>query len=101
MSPKKPKRAVGYVRISVDRDDETSTTTQEERVRAHCTAHGLDLIDVIVEPGRSAYGATRSTRPGFARAKELIASGAAECWSSGSSTGPPATSGTSSPWSMS
>ena len=62
----------------MDRDDETSTTTQEERVRAHCTAHGLDLIDVIVEPGRSAYGATRSTRPGFARAKELIASGAAD-----------------------
>jgi DNA invertase Pin-like site-specific DNA recombinase len=74
----KPRRAVGYVRISQDRDDETSTTTQEERIRAHCVAHALDVIDVIVEPGRSAYGSTRNTRPGFARAKGMIANGAAD-----------------------
>lgn len=78
MTPKKPRRAVGYVRISKDRDDETSTTTQEERIRAHCVAHGLDLIDVIVEPGRSGYGSTRNSRPRFLRAKGLIASGAAD-----------------------
>lgn len=74
----RPKRAVGYVRISKDREGETSTTTQEERIRAHCQAHGLDVVDVIVEPGRSAYGATRGTRPGFLRAKGLIDSGAAD-----------------------
>jgi site-specific DNA recombinase len=79
----KPKRAVGYVRISKDRDDETSTTTQEARIRAYCTAHALAVVDVIVEPGRSAYKTSRTSRPGLTRAKGLIASGAADvlvCW---------------------
>jgi DNA invertase Pin-like site-specific DNA recombinase len=75
---KQPRGAVGYVRISKDRDDESSTTTQEDRIRAYCQAHGLDLVEMIVEPGKSAYGSARNTRPGFARAKGLIASGAAE-----------------------
>ncbi len=65
MTPKKPKptRAVGYVRISVDRDDETSTTTQEERIRGYCTAHNLTVVDVVVEPGRTAYGASGTAGP--------------------------------------
>ncbi|HEX4530830.1 MAG TPA: recombinase family protein, partial [Acidimicrobiia bacterium] len=61
-TPTAPRRAVGYVRISKDRDDETSTTTQEQRIRAYCTAHGIDLVDVIVEPGRSGYQTSRSSR---------------------------------------
>jgi DNA invertase Pin-like site-specific DNA recombinase len=80
VNPKKPaapKRAVCYVRISVDRDDETSTQTQSERVRAYCKAHGWPVLDVIVEPGRSAYRSTRSSRPGFKRVMGLIDSGAA------------------------
>jgi len=78
-----PKRAVGYARVSVDRDNETSTTTQEERIRGHCASHGWDVVEVIVESGRSAFGTSRSSRPGLARAKALIASGAADvlvCW---------------------
>jgi len=84
MAPKKrptsttPTRAVCYVRISVDRDDETSTETQEERVRAYCTAHGWTVVDVIVEPGRSAYKASRSTRPGFRKVMGLVSTGAAD-----------------------
>lgn len=73
-----PTRAIGYVRISVDRPDETSTTTQEERIRAYCTAHGLDLVDVIVEAGRSAYKDSRTARPGLGRARAIIAAGAAD-----------------------
>ena len=73
-----PSRAVCYVRISVDRENETSTETQEERVRAYCAAHGWPIVDVIVEPGRSAYSASRSTRPGFRKVMGIIASGAAD-----------------------
>jgi DNA invertase Pin-like site-specific DNA recombinase len=73
-----PTRAVAYVRISVDRDNETSTETQEERVRAYCTAHGWQIVDVVVEPGRSAYKSSRSTRPGFRRVMGLVSTGAAD-----------------------
>jgi site-specific DNA recombinase len=77
-TPKPIRRAVGYVRISVDRDDETSTDTQEERIRAYCVAQGWDIVEVVVEPGRSAYKASRGGRPGLTRAKGLIGSGAAD-----------------------
>ena len=77
-TPTKPTRAVGYVRISVDRSDESSTASQEKLVRAYCKRNELRLVDVIVEPGRSAYRSSRRTRPGFERAKELIRSGAAD-----------------------
>jgi DNA invertase Pin-like site-specific DNA recombinase len=73
-----PKRAVGYVRVSVDRAEETSTATQEERIRAYCLAHGWEVVDVIVEPGRSAYKASRSSRPGFGKAMALVTAGAAD-----------------------
>lgn len=76
--PTKPTRAVCYVRVSVDRDDETSTETQEERVRAYCKSQGWRIADAIVEPGRSAYKTSRSSRPGFRRAMALIESGAAD-----------------------
>jgi DNA invertase Pin-like site-specific DNA recombinase len=72
---------VGYVRISVDRENETSTDSQEERIRAYCAAqgtHGWPVVDLIVEPGRSAYRASRSSRPGFRRAMRLVQSGAAD-----------------------
>jgi DNA invertase Pin-like site-specific DNA recombinase len=77
------RRAVGYVRISVDRDDETSTTTQEASIRAWCAAQGVELVDVIVEPGRSAFKASRSSRPGIRKAMAMVEAGAADafvCW---------------------
>jgi DNA invertase Pin-like site-specific DNA recombinase len=77
-SAPKPTRAVCYVRISKDRENETSTETQEERVRAYCKAHGWQIVDVIVEPGRSAYKTSRNTRPGFRRVMGLVSTQAAD-----------------------
>jgi DNA invertase Pin-like site-specific DNA recombinase len=77
------RRVVGYVRISRDRANETSTETQEASIRAWCIAQGHELVDVVVEPGRSAYKASRSSRPGFRKAMNLINVGAADmfaCW---------------------
>jgi DNA invertase Pin-like site-specific DNA recombinase len=78
-----PSRAVGYVRISKDRPDETSTETQEQRIRAYCTAQGWRVVEVVTEPGRSAFKSSRATRPGLARVRGLVAAGAADvlvCW---------------------
>jgi DNA invertase Pin-like site-specific DNA recombinase len=72
------RRAVGVVRISKNRDDETSTTTQEERIAAYCAAHDLDLVEVVVDAGRSAYKEDRASRPGLRRARQLIKTGAAD-----------------------
>ena len=72
------RRVVGYVRISRAREDETSTITQEAAIRAYCTAMGWLLIDVIIEPGRSAFKSSRSSRPGFRKAMSLIEGGAAD-----------------------
>jgi DNA invertase Pin-like site-specific DNA recombinase len=73
----KPKRAVGYVRRSVKKDDETSTESQEQAIRAFCDKPGWSVVDVKVDKGRSAYSASRNTRPEFKEAMELIRSGAA------------------------
>jgi DNA invertase Pin-like site-specific DNA recombinase len=72
------RRAVIYVRISKDRDNETSTETQEDRARAWCAAHGVGVAEVIVERGRSAYKVGRKTRPGMARARTIIDAGLAD-----------------------
>lgn len=72
------RRVVGYVRISRDREDETSTTTQRQAIEAYCTVHGWTLVDVIVEPGRSAFKHNRNSRPGFKAAMSLIAGGVAD-----------------------
>jgi DNA invertase Pin-like site-specific DNA recombinase len=77
------RRAVAYVRISKDRDDETSTTTQESSMRSWCTSQGIEVVDVIVEPGRSAFKASRTSRPGMRKAMALIEAGAVDafvCW---------------------
>ena len=76
--PTKPTRAVGYVRSSKDRDDETSTETQAERIRAHCKAQDLTVVEVIIDPGRSAYTSSRTSRKKFREAMGLITSGAAD-----------------------
>lgn len=73
-----PRRFVGYVRISKDRPGETSTKTQEQSIRAWALALGHELVEIIVEPGRSAYGASRSSRPGMRKALRFIESGAAD-----------------------
>ena len=88
-APPAPTRAVCYVRISVDRDEETSTDTQEAAVRAYCAAHGWAIVDVLVEAGRSAYKASRSNRPKFLKARAPSTPVQQTLWSCGSSTGRP------------
>jgi len=83
MAPRKAptaRRVVGYVRISRDRENETSTETQQKAIEAYCVTRGWELIKVIVEPGRSAFKASRKTRPGFREAMNLIASGGADAF---------------------
>lgn len=70
-------RAVGYVRISVDRDEQTSTETQERSIRAFCESQGWPLVELVVERGRSAYKNSRGSRPGFHKAVHLVEAGAA------------------------
>lgn len=74
------RRVVGYVRISRDREGETSTTTQRAAIEAYCTGRGWQLVDVIVEPGQSAFKASRSARPGFRRAMSLVTTGVANAF---------------------
>jgi DNA invertase Pin-like site-specific DNA recombinase len=75
-----PRRAVGYVRISKNRTDETSTTTQEQAIRAYGVAHGIEVVDVVIEAGRSAFQESRSSRPGMRRAMAIIEAGAADAF---------------------
>jgi DNA invertase Pin-like site-specific DNA recombinase len=69
--------------VSKARDDETSTTTQEQRIRAYCDGQGLELVEVVIDNGRSAFKASRANRPGLRRALQLVEAGAADvmvCW---------------------
>lgn len=66
------------MRVSKDRESETSTLTQAQRIAAYCQAMGWVLVQTITEPGRSAYKASRSARPGFRKAREIIGAGAAD-----------------------
>ena len=72
------RRVVGYVRISKDRANETSTESQQKAIEAWAAAHGHQIVKVVVEPGRSAFKASRKSRPGFREASQLITSGAAD-----------------------
>jgi site-specific DNA recombinase len=76
----KTRNAIGYVRISRDREGETSTETQQRAIEAYCTTRGWSLVDVIVEPGRSAYKSSRKSRPGFRKAMDHVATGAADAF---------------------
>jgi len=72
------RRVVGYVRISRGREKETSTTSQRESIEAHCKARGWTLVKVVEESGRSAFKASRKSRPAFREAMGLVTSGAAD-----------------------
>ncbi len=76
----KTRRAIGYVRISRDREGETSTDTQRRAIEAYCVTRGWSLVDVIVEPGRSAYKSSRKSRPGFRKAMDHVVTGAADAF---------------------
>jgi DNA invertase Pin-like site-specific DNA recombinase len=74
------RRVVGYVRISRDRDDETSTDSQRKAIEAYCVTRGWTLVTIVVEAGRSAFKSSRTSRPGFREAMQLITTGAADAF---------------------
>jgi DNA invertase Pin-like site-specific DNA recombinase len=49
-------RAVGYVRVSteIQVSEGVSLETQRVKIRAHCIAHDIDLIEIISDDGVSA-----------------------------------------------
>jgi DNA invertase Pin-like site-specific DNA recombinase len=72
------RRMVGVVRISVDRDDETSTATQTNTIKAWCELQDADLVKLIYDRGRSAYKEEeRYNREGPREALRLLSAGAA------------------------
>ena len=71
------RRAVGVVRISKDRADETSTETQAQSIAKWCDLHGAELSETVEDKGRSAYKADqRYNREGVRRSLQLLRAGA-------------------------
>jgi DNA invertase Pin-like site-specific DNA recombinase len=64
-------QAIGYVRVSTDRQAETgvSLDAQAEKIRAMAVVHSAELIDVIVDGGESAKSLQR---PGMAQLLALV-----------------------------
>jgi site-specific DNA recombinase len=69
-------RAVGYVRVSTQEQAEQgiSLDAQEARIRAYATMRGLELVDVIVDPGVSAGKYTLEQREGGKRVLAAVRS---------------------------
>lgn len=53
------RKAAIYIRISVDREQETSTSTQQERCREYAERHGWNVVGVYEDKGKSAYSGGR------------------------------------------
>lgn len=49
------KRVIAYIRISRDRETQTSIETQEMAIRRHCEYMGWEVVTVMGDPGKSAY----------------------------------------------
>jgi site-specific DNA recombinase len=67
-------QAIGYVRVSTDRQAEqgVSLEAQEAKIRAMATIHSAELVEVIVDGGESAKSLNR---PGLQRLLALINAG--------------------------
>jgi site-specific DNA recombinase len=67
-------KAIGYVRVSTDRQAEqgVSLEAQEAKIRAMATVQSAELFDVIVDGGESAKSLNR---PGLQRLLDLINAG--------------------------
>lgn len=64
-------RAIGYVRVSTDRQAErgVSLEAQAEKIRAMAVVHSADVLDIIVDGGESAKSLQR---PGIVRLLALV-----------------------------
>lgn len=49
------RKGIGIARVSKSRENETSTETQAAEIRAYGLAQGIDIIDVLIEDGVSAF----------------------------------------------
>jgi DNA invertase Pin-like site-specific DNA recombinase len=63
------RRAIGYCRVSTQEQAERgmSLEAQEARIRAYATMRGLELVDVVIDPGVSAGRYTLEAREGGRR----------------------------------
>src|SRR6266576_1466085 len=77
-------QAIGYVRVSTDKQAETggSLEAQAEKIRAMSVVHSAELLDVIVDGGESAKS---MNRPGLRQLLALVA--VAESLDTGSAAG--------------
>lgn len=68
-----PSRVVGYARVSTDAqaDEGQSLGAQNSAVESYCSMRGLELLEVIVDPGVSA-GKPLATRAGGQRLAQLL-----------------------------
>ena len=71
-----PRRAIGYVRVSVDHERKVSPEIQAEAIEKLCAAKGWKLVHMEVERGRSA--GTGKKRPGLDHVREMIRCGEAD-----------------------
>lgn len=79
MSPRKPRRAVGYVRLSNLTDETTSPARQREAIEKKCADKGWTLVDVVEDLDVSASKSkTRLDRPGLDRVRAMVAAGEAD-----------------------
>lgn len=62
-----PKAAIGYVRVSTQEqaDMGVSLAAQEARIRAYCQVHGLELVELVIEEGVSAFTPLADRPAGF------------------------------------
>lgn len=67
------RRAAIYTRISVDRDEETSTTTQRERCEEYAQRQGWEVVGYYEDRGKSAYSGGR--RPNLRRLLDDVDAG--------------------------
>jgi DNA invertase Pin-like site-specific DNA recombinase len=70
------RRAVGYVRVSVDHERKVSPEIQAEAIEKLCAAKVWNLVQIEVERGRSA--GTGKKRPGLDHVREMIRCGEAD-----------------------
>jgi site-specific DNA recombinase len=70
------RRAVGYVRVSVDHERKVSPEIQTEAIEKRCATKDWDLVHMEVERGRSA--GTGKKRPGLDHVREMIRCGEAD-----------------------
>jgi DNA invertase Pin-like site-specific DNA recombinase len=66
-------KAIGYVRVSTDKqaDRGVSLEAQVEKIKAMATVHEVELLDVLVDAGESAKDLDR---PGMVRILEMVQS---------------------------